>query len=63
MAVVADARSGDFFYKLLEEVEGIKATGVDVKILFLDCADEVLVRRYKETRRRHPLLDLSLIHI
>ena len=59
VAVVADARSGDFFYKPLEEVEGIKATGVDVKILFLDCADEVLVRRYKETRRRHPLLDVA----
>lgn len=59
VAVVADARSGDFFYKLLEEVESIKATGVDVKILFLDCADEVLVRRYKETRRRHPLLDVA----
>ncbi|AEO49993.1 glmZ(sRNA)-inactivating NTPase [Rhodospirillum rubrum F11] len=33
----------------------VAATGFDVRLLFIDCDDEVLVRRYTETRRRHPL--------
>ena len=59
VAVVADARSGDFFYELVGQLDQIRSTGIDVKILFLDCAANVLVRRYKETRRRHPLLDVA----
>jgi len=59
VAVVTDARSGDFFYQLVEEIRSMRDNGVQIKILFLDCEDAVLVRRYKETRRRHPLLDIA----
>ncbi len=59
VAVVTDARSGDFFSQLAEEIKAMRERGVQVKILFLDCDDATLVRRYKETRRRHPLLDIA----
>lgn len=59
VAIVVDARSGDFFYKLVDEIKAMRIDGTSIRILFLDCSDEVLVRRYKETRRKHPLLDMS----
>jgi RNase adapter protein RapZ len=37
-------------------VERMRAAGVEVSLLFLDCQDEVIIRRYSETRRPHPLL-------
>jgi len=40
---------------LTGEVEGLKAQGHTVRILFLDAADDVLVRRFEGTRRRHPI--------
>ena len=55
MAVVIDIRAREFFEGLLESVAGLKATGHDIKIIFLDAKDHILVRRYKETRREHPL--------
>ena len=57
VAVVTDLRSGDMFFDLFEELDGLKAMGY--RVLFLDASDEELIRRYKETRRRHPLLDIS----
>jgi UPF0042 nucleotide-binding protein len=39
-----------------EFLRGIKGEGMDVKVLFLDASDIVLIRRYKSTRRMHPLL-------
>ncbi len=36
-------------------IESLRATGARVRVLFLDCSDEVLVRRYEGTRRRHPV--------
>lgn len=55
VALVVDARSGDPFDRLLEELESMKQSGGDPKLLFLDCDDDVLQHRYKETRRQHPL--------
>ncbi len=55
MAVVIDIRAREFFEGLLENVLGLKNAGYDVKIIFLDAKDHILVRRYKETRREHPL--------
>jgi UPF0042 nucleotide-binding protein len=55
MAVVIDIRAREFFQGLLDSVSELKATGHDVKIIFLDAKDHILVRRYKETRREHPL--------
>lgn len=40
---------------LAERLRSLKAGGTDVRLIFLDCADEELVRRFSETRRRHPL--------
>lgn len=54
-AFVVDVRGGDFFLQLQDAVQELKELDIDVKILFLDSQDEVLARRYKETRRKHPL--------
>ncbi len=55
MAVVTDTRGGDLFQDIEETLEKLKLAGVNYKILFLDSSDDVLVRRYKEHRRKHPL--------
>ncbi len=55
VALVVDIRGGRFFNRLLKVLDEMEASGQSFELLFLDAADEVLVRRYKETRRRHPL--------
>lgn len=56
MVAVMDLRGGDFFASLIDAIDQIAEEAiVEPKILFLDANDEVLVRRYKETRRSHPL--------
>lgn len=56
VALVIDLRGREFFSMLLESLNDVKANYTySVDILFLDCTDSVLVQRYKETRRRHPL--------
>ncbi len=57
LAVGVDIRTRDFGVdSMLAEVDGLMRTSnLDVKLLFLDCDDEVLGRRFTETRRRHPL--------
>ncbi|MBQ8418332.1 MAG: RNase adapter RapZ [Phascolarctobacterium sp.] len=57
VALVVDVRGGQFFEKLLQVLEEIQASGQKYELLFLDADDATLVRRYKETRRRHPLGD------
>ena len=59
VAFVADIRGGDLFLKLQDAVKDMKAMGVSIKILFLDSSDDAIVRRYKETRRKHPLDEIS----
>lgn len=54
-AIVVDIRSGVLFRKLYEEVLLLKNAGEDISILFLDARDEILVRRFKQLRRPHPL--------
>ncbi len=54
IALVADARSGELVTHLYSEIEKIKKCGNECTVLFLDADDETLVRRYKETRRKHP---------
>lgn len=58
VAIVTDVRGGELFQGLFEELELLKNQAFSYKLLFLDAADTVLMRRYKETRRRHPLLDV-----
>ena len=57
MALVVDVRSYDMFEGLQQCLDELGESGVAFKILFLDCSDEILAARYRETRRRHPLLD------
>lgn len=59
MAVVTDVRSGDVFTDLFTALDRLKSEDKPYKILFLDARDEVLLRRYKETRRKHPLIDVT----
>ncbi|MCL2011887.1 MAG: RNase adapter RapZ [Cystobacterineae bacterium] len=61
LAFVVDVREGPFLEGAPEVFETLSASGKEVDILFLDSSDEVLLRRYSETRRRHPLaMDLRL---
>ena len=59
VAFVVDIRGGDLFLKLQDTIKQLKSAGVSLKILYLDCADDVIVRRYKETRRKHPLDEVA----
>ncbi|WP_324717301.1 RNase adapter RapZ [Carboxydochorda subterranea] len=54
-ALVSDARGGEFFDDLFEALKSLERRRIWYRILFLEASDEVLVRRFKETRRRHPL--------
>src|SRR3954468_24608292 len=56
-ALVVDVRSGDFLHDLSAAIDDLRHQGVTTRILFLDASDDVLVRRYEESRRRHPLSD------
>ena len=54
-AFVVDIRGGEFFGDLKTVLEEMRNSGTEYQLLFLEASDEVLVRRYKETRRTHPL--------
>jgi UPF0042 nucleotide-binding protein len=55
LAIVVDARGGVFFGELSKSLEELQQAQVPYRILFLEAADEDLVKRYEATRRRHPL--------
>lgn len=55
IALVIDIRGGKFFDDLFESLKYLKEQGYKYEILFLDASDEVLVKRFKESRRKHPL--------
>ena len=60
VAIVTDIRGGVMFFELSEIVENLKNTdGIEVRVLFLEASEEVLVNRYSETRRKHPLCEAS----
>jgi UPF0042 nucleotide-binding protein len=56
-ALVVDVRSGDFLHDLADALDELQRVGITERILFLDASDDVLVRRYEASRRRHPLSD------
>jgi UPF0042 nucleotide-binding protein len=56
-ALVVDVRSGDFLADLTTALDELQRIGASERILFLDASDDVLVRRYEASRRRHPLSD------
>ena len=57
VAIVTDIRVGASFGDLFNAIVELKELKCDTKLLFIDASDDVLIRRYKETRRKHPLLD------
>lgn len=56
VAMVVDVRGGTLFDDLFDGFHTLEKLGGEYKILFLECDDQVLARRYKETRRQHPLI-------
>lgn len=55
IALVVDIRGGEFFDALFQVLEELHQRKFHYNILFLEASDETLIRRYKESRRRHPL--------
>ena len=55
VALVVDSRTRMFFADIYKAMDDLKNMGVQMEILYLETADEVLIRRYKETRRKHPM--------
>jgi UPF0042 nucleotide-binding protein len=58
--LVIDARGGEFLHDTASILAGIRAAGHSLEVLFLDAGDEILLRRFSETRRRHPLSDTDI---
>ncbi len=56
LALVVDARSKNVFTDLYEEIRMLDENKIRYKLLFLDASDETLLNRYKETRRKHPMM-------
>ena len=54
-AIGTDIRSGDGFPQLKQVLSELSEKHIDHEVLFLDASDRVLLNRYKETRRSHPL--------
>jgi UPF0042 nucleotide-binding protein len=55
IALGVDVREGEYLEHLLEILAALRSTGHASEVLFLEASDEILVRRYHESRRRHPL--------
>jgi RNase adapter protein RapZ len=55
VAVVCDVRGGEYFAEIDRVLDELGAAGVEYSLVFLEASDDVLVARFKETRRRHPL--------
>lgn len=56
-AFVIDVRGGKFLEAFMPSLNSLKETGNTYKVLFMEASDETIVRRYKENRRVHPLLE------
>lgn len=61
IAVSIDVRSANSVQRLPPLLQQIKQQGVDVHVLFLDAKNDTLVKRFSETRRLHPLSDVTLL--
>jgi RNase adapter protein RapZ len=55
LALSIDSRSGPSLAPLPGYVEALRAQGIDLRVIFLDARNDALIRRFSETRRRHPL--------
>ncbi len=61
VALVCDIRGGELFHGLFEALDTLEEMGFNYEVLFLDASADVLIRRFKETRRRHPLAEQGTI--
>lgn len=59
LAVTCDLRSQDLFGDLTDTLDELTAHELSYKVLYLDASDEVLIRRYNENRRRHPIAEVG----
>ncbi|MEG2577311.1 MAG: RNase adapter RapZ, partial [Glutamicibacter sp.] len=57
MAVVMDVRSKEMFPEIRDALANLTASGVKFRLVYLDASDEVLIRRFEQGRRPHPLQD------
>ncbi|MDR0930902.1 MAG: RNase adapter RapZ [Clostridiales bacterium] len=67
VALVCDVRGGELFNQLFNQLDELTENGYNYEVLFLDARDDVLIKRFKETRRKHPfsneeLLSEAIIH-
>lgn len=60
VALSIDVRGGTTLTELPRQIADLKRAGVEVSVLFLDAKADTLIKRYSETRRRHPLSDSAL---
>jgi len=61
-AIAMDIRGQEYFKQLEEALDWLEHTGYDHRIIFLECSDSVLVRRFSEVRRAHPLAGKGSIY-
>jgi len=61
VALVCDIRGGELFSGLFEALDRLEEMGFNYEILFLEATEDVLIRRFKATRRRHPLAEKGSI--
>ncbi len=57
VALTMDARAGDDLADFPAHIDNLRTRGVNFRMLYLDAKDDTLIKRYSETRRRHPLSD------
>ncbi|MDR2655317.1 MAG: RNase adapter RapZ [Oscillospiraceae bacterium] len=57
LVIVSDSRGGEMTAEFENSLEDLKKNGTDYRLLFLECSKDKLTTRFKETRRKHPLLD------
>jgi UPF0042 nucleotide-binding protein len=55
VAIAVDIRAGDMFSEIVNSCNELSKMDINVKILYLEASNEVIIKRYKETRRKHPL--------
>jgi UPF0042 nucleotide-binding protein len=57
VAVAVDMRSGDNIAVLPRQLDALDSRGIQIKFIFLNARNDILIQRFSETRRRHPLTD------
>ncbi len=55
VAIACDIRGGEMFENIEEELDNLREEGFNFEIIYLDASDDVLIKRFKESRRSHPL--------